>query len=190
LPRNRRDIPREERLSALLDVAQRLFVDRTFDAVTMAEIARQSGVKSGAVYWYFPTKDHVLAAVMERASAALWRGLDELPADVAPADRLVYFLTSLRPLRSIHVAMHSRMARSDVVADAHLVLMSRFRELAMSALDMSDGEFDRSLAVEALCAAFEGANMDPDLERSGTEIVQFLLTRVLLRQGREAPRHM
>nr|GLK33353.1 hypothetical protein GCM10017611_01950 [Rhodococcus wratislaviensis] len=60
----------------------------------------------------------------------------------------------------------------------------------MSALDMSDGEFDRSLAVEALCAAFEGANMDPDLERSGTEIVQFLLTRVLLRQGREAPRHM
>ena len=168
-------------MSALLDVAQRLFIDHTFDTVTMAEIARQAGVKSGAVYWYFPTKDHVLAAVMERASGVLWRGLDDLPPSVAHPERLIYFLTSLRPLRSVHIAMHSRMANAEVVATAHAELMGRFRELAAMALESSDHRLDQRLAIEALCAAFEGANMEPDLERSGTEIVQFLLAGLLQR---------
>ncbi len=37
--------------------AHRLFSDRGFDAVTVAEVARAADVSEGTVYNYFPTKE-------------------------------------------------------------------------------------------------------------------------------------
>ena len=67
MPRNRQHIPREQRVEELLVAADELFLTRGFAKTAMSDIAASTGVTNGALYWYFPTKDHILAAVMDRA---------------------------------------------------------------------------------------------------------------------------
>lgn len=186
MPRNRQYIPRDQRVSTLLDVAARLFVENGYDNVAMADIARQAGVQSGALYWYFPSKEHVLVAVMDRANEARWKRLEDL-SSMPAADRIVHYLLDMRSMRNLHVAMHSRLESSEIVRQSHSTAMHRLRALLGAALEGAPPELDRDLAVDALCAAFEGANIDPEPTRSGTEIVYFLL-RQFVPQASEAKR--
>jgi TetR/AcrR family transcriptional regulator, repressor of the mexAB-oprM multidrug resistance operon len=186
VPRNRQDIPREQRVSALLDVAVAEFLERGFDAVTMADIARRAGIRSGAVYWYFPSKDHLLAAVMDRANDARWTRLDELPAGTSAADKLVTYLADMRSMRNLHVTMHARMDAAEVVAESHRSGVERLRHLIVDALGDARG-IDVDLATDAVLAAFEGANIDPHGTHSGTDIVRFLLDQILGRPAHAAP---
>jgi AcrR family transcriptional regulator len=64
----------------IADVARRLFLDRGFDAVTVAEVAREADVAQKTVFNYFPSKEdlfygrleafeeELLAAIRERKS--------------------------------------------------------------------------------------------------------------------------
>jgi AcrR family transcriptional regulator len=71
---------KKERTRALIaETARRLFVQRSFEAVSVAEIAREAEVSEATVFNYFPTKedlvysrleafeDEMLAAVRDRA---------------------------------------------------------------------------------------------------------------------------
>jgi AcrR family transcriptional regulator len=180
MPSNRRDIPRDDRINAILDVATRLFLERGFNETTVADIARQVGVRSGAVYWYFPSKDHVLAAVMERATARELERLDRLPPDVSGRDRLVRYLTDLRPFRDMHNSVRERVRSSEVVREAQRVIGQRTRTLIQKVFDEQPTWCDPEMAAEVIMAAFEGTNVELEPRMYGTDMVRFLLDRVFL----------
>ncbi|MBI5737393.1 MAG: TetR family transcriptional regulator, partial [Mycolicibacterium neoaurum] len=71
------------------DVATVLFLDRGFDAVTVADVARQAGVSSVTVFKHFPRKEDLLFDREEDA-------VDILRAAVRDRDPGVDALTSLR----------------------------------------------------------------------------------------------
>ncbi len=54
---------REKRREAILSAARRLFLDRGFDAVSVAEIVRESGGSLSTLYDLFDNKEGILAAV-------------------------------------------------------------------------------------------------------------------------------
>src|SRR5205809_2799862 len=60
--------------------AQRLFRERGFDAVTVAEVAREADVSEGTVFNYFPTKEDLFYGQMESFEAALVDAVRERPA--------------------------------------------------------------------------------------------------------------
>lgn len=60
---------------AIAATARRLFIERGFDAVTVAEIAAEADVSEKTVFNHFPTKE-------ELAFAGRERGLDQLVADI------------------------------------------------------------------------------------------------------------
>jgi AcrR family transcriptional regulator len=74
-----RERKKEQTRQLIADTARRLFAERGFEAVTVAEIARAAGVAEKTVFNYFPTKEELfysrleafeeelLAAVHERA---------------------------------------------------------------------------------------------------------------------------
>jgi AcrR family transcriptional regulator len=52
---------------AVVRAATRLFTERGFHAVTLADIAAAAGLKRTSLYRYFPDKDHILLAWLRRA---------------------------------------------------------------------------------------------------------------------------
>jgi AcrR family transcriptional regulator len=58
----------------IADTARRLFAERGFDAVTVAEVARAADVSEGTVFNYFPTKEDLFYAGMQ----AFWSELVEV----------------------------------------------------------------------------------------------------------------
>lgn len=55
----------------ILDVALDLFGTRGVDAVSLDEIARDVGVRKQTILYWFPSKDELVAAVLEQAAAEL-----------------------------------------------------------------------------------------------------------------------
>lgn len=51
----------------VLEAAIRLFADRGFDACTMRDLGREVGVKAPAIYNYYESKEHILAAASKDA---------------------------------------------------------------------------------------------------------------------------
>src|SRR5215471_18411797 len=59
----------------LSDTATRMFVDRGFDAVRVAEVAEACGVSEKTVFNYFPTKESLVLDRLETTMASLRTGL-------------------------------------------------------------------------------------------------------------------
>ncbi|SFK10183.1 TetR/AcrR family transcriptional regulator [Methylocapsa palsarum] len=71
----------------IVDVADRLFYERGFEATSFADIARDAGLSRGNFYYHFKTKDEILAAVIggrvekTRAILEAWARNADSPAD-------------------------------------------------------------------------------------------------------------
>jgi AcrR family transcriptional regulator len=72
-PRRRRDAPRKGDLRerAILDTAEALLEHEPVEAITVEAIARGAGISRAALYFYFGSKQEVLAALVARTLAAL-----------------------------------------------------------------------------------------------------------------------
>lgn len=64
----RREVRREERREAILDVAERSFFEHGYAGTTMSAIASRLGGSKGTLWSYFPSKDLLFAAVLDRAT--------------------------------------------------------------------------------------------------------------------------
>ncbi len=61
----------EERKLELIDAAERLFMERGYEATTVSDIVQEVGVAQGTFYYYFPSKEEILEAIIEKDMAAL-----------------------------------------------------------------------------------------------------------------------
>ena len=57
----------EARPDEVLEAALALFIEKGFAATRVEDIAKRAGLSKGAVYLYFPSKEAVLAALVQRA---------------------------------------------------------------------------------------------------------------------------
>ncbi|GAA2228685.1 hypothetical protein GCM10010413_26360 [Promicromonospora sukumoe] len=69
-----------DRRGTLLDVAERLVLDRGFDAMSVQSVADAAGVSKGGVYREFAGKHELLDAVLQRSTARLGDRVDALTA--------------------------------------------------------------------------------------------------------------
>ena len=80
---------RKQRTRQLIaDTAWRLFADRGFERVTVAEIAREAQVAVATVFNYFPTKEDLFFYRLEAFGAQLVEAVGERPAEGAGPGRL------------------------------------------------------------------------------------------------------
>ena len=84
-PRRSKGELREEQI---LDVARELLATRPIEAVTIDEIASAAGLSRTSFYFYFPTKQAVLAALMEQVSQDFARTHGWLAASGPAPDEL------------------------------------------------------------------------------------------------------
>jgi len=56
----------EERKDQILAAATKVFTQRGFDKARMDDIADESGLSKGALYWYFDSKDAIIVGILDR----------------------------------------------------------------------------------------------------------------------------
>ena len=86
--RRRERLETDERRAQLLELGMRLFAERTYDEISMDDLAREAGVSKGLVYHYFKTKrDFYVAGLREIARDLLDKTTMQAP-DLPPLERI------------------------------------------------------------------------------------------------------
>src|SRR4051794_11972093 len=75
-----RERKKERTRRLVADTARRLFAERGFDAVTVADVARAADVSPGTVFNYFATKEDLFYSGMELFEARLVAAVGARPA--------------------------------------------------------------------------------------------------------------
>jgi AcrR family transcriptional regulator len=75
-----RERKKQQTRQAIAEAARRLFAERGFDAVTVAEVAREADVSEGTVFNYFPTKEDLFYGPMEVFEEGVIEAVRERPA--------------------------------------------------------------------------------------------------------------
>jgi AcrR family transcriptional regulator len=142
----------------LSDTATRMFVERGFDAVRVAEVAEACGVSEKTVFNYFPTKESLVLDRLEVTMASLRTGLAE-PA-VPPTE------AALRILDRELNAMTTWLNSQDDPAEAAEAIR-RFGDLIRATPSLRAYQSDMmdqfvSLAAEILAARAALQAEDPE----------------------------
>lgn len=123
----------ERRKTELLKIAYRMFIEKGYDNTSIDEIIADAGIAKGTYYYYFPSKEATLEAVIdmmineevERARAAI-----SVPIPVP--QKIIAVILSMRPRqeesgiahtleRSENIVMHDKINRRIVEEAAPLL---------------------------------------------------------------------
>lgn len=122
-----RKLPRQRRsratVEALVEATARLLAERGYRGATTRRIAERAGVSVGSLYQYFPSRDALVTAVLERhvahvldTAAALFRRLEQAPLEEL-IRRLVTAVLELHERdHALHVILMEQLPRADRTA--------------------------------------------------------------------------
>lgn len=180
----------DERRRQLIKVGGRLFSDRSFDDISIGEIAEAAGISKGLLYHYFPSKRDFYVATVRTAA-------EQLIASVAKAET-----ASEDPARAgidawlDYVSQHERgyimLMQGGIGSDAEVRQIAeqtreRFVERIVGAVESPSPAL--RLAVRGWIGFVEGATLDWLRDRSvGRERLRRLLLgslRAALQQAAE-----
>ena len=147
-----RERKKQQTRQAIADAAKRLFLERGFDQVSVAEVARAADVSEQTVFNYFPTKEDLVYARMDTFEAELLAAVRERPEGESPLRAFARFILD-RSDRAMVGDGRRRVAELTGLVNASPSLMARERELVARYTD----------ALTALLAEEAGASAD-DIE--------------------------
>lgn len=166
------------RRAAVLEAARRLFSRQGFKGASLAAIAQEAGLTDAGLLYHFPTKNHLLLAVIAQGD----REQDETLAQV-------------RDTRGLPLLARMAQFGADLEADPILTAL----DVTLSAEHLQDGseinayfvqryESFRAMLAEAFREAAQAgdlqADLDPDLEAANmTAVLDGLRLQWLLSGG-------
>src|SRR5580658_4681884 len=179
----RADAERNRRL--LLDAAAAAFAEHGLD-VGVGEIARRAGVGRGTVFRRFPTKEHLIAAVVvDRMHQASGRGR-ELLSDPDPGEALFELLAAMveaaRTDRALFEAVDDEFLANEDISEAHADLVGVIDQLLRRAQEAGAvrddvGGLDLLMMFKGVCEASRPFN-DPAIAGRQLELVRAALRPV------------
>lgn len=133
------------RVAALMEAAATVFAEKGFDAATMTEIAALARAPIGSLYQFFPNKEAVADALLERYSGLIEARLEEIEGRSASltaaalADALLDPIVGLRretsaafALLDAHSDWSARRAELRQMARRHIARILKAREPRLS----------------------------------------------------------
>jgi TetR/AcrR family transcriptional regulator, cholesterol catabolism regulator len=155
MPRTRPELDRVEKQTAILHAAVEQLESGGYAALSVAAIARDLGLAQNAVYWYFPTKDHLFVAALQQMGHRVFAAKMRAGRDWTA--RLLAVVDALADLYPLLPAIHQRAAASDVVRVFERDLINDFRGMLAAGLTGRVAPDEVDLAAETVLAAVIGA---------------------------------
>jgi AcrR family transcriptional regulator len=177
MPRTRQAVSREEKVSQILDLAEERLRDGGYEALSVAAIARQLGVAQNAIYWYFPSKDDLFVAALERMLEQI---VARKPSKrVGEIERILWFTDQFQALSDLRGAMTERARSSPVVADFVERLDALLSRMLSNVLRDHVPAPELPVAVEAFRSTVEGTFVQGLDKRARNRVLRFALERLM-----------
>jgi AcrR family transcriptional regulator len=87
-PRRRIRLENDERRAQILQLARNAFSARSYDEVSIDDLAREAKISKGLLYHYFPTKRDLYIAGLSAIAEDLVRRVTSVPTDLPPIERV------------------------------------------------------------------------------------------------------
>lgn len=144
----------------IVAAADRLFYQRGYNQTSFSDIADAAGIQRGNFYYYFKSKEDILAAVTESRCASIVTMLEEWQHDIdAPGDRLKRYVRILEneardvfrfgcPMGSLNSELGKIQPHLQSATTAMMDIFSAWLQEQFQLL--GKGESGRELAMELL----------------------------------------
>src|SRR5689334_6151884 len=155
-----RERKKRETRRALARAGMELFVERGYEATTLADIADAAGVSTRTIFAYFPGKEDILFASLQAMREALARALAERPPGQDALEALREFiLSSEHEKTELDLQLDQVIAGDDTLRSHKRARIAQLRELLAAAiaddLGAAPDDLRANLAAASLTAAFE-----------------------------------
>jgi AcrR family transcriptional regulator len=191
----------EERRSQIIESAIKVFAREGFANTRMDDVAAESGLSKGLLYWYFKSKEEVITAIADLLFGAELRKMQNLSAEGRTARAclesfLEIFIEDLRGLLKVTPIIYEFYAlafRNSVVRRVMQEYLHRFVAILEPLVQrgMDNGEFtpgDARQITITIGAALEGTLLlwayDPEMVQVED---QLHASMALLLKGLESP---
>ncbi|HSK05558.1 MAG TPA: TetR/AcrR family transcriptional regulator [Kofleriaceae bacterium] len=188
-PRRRIRLENDPRRAQLLALARRAFSDKSYDEVSIDDLARAAKISKGLLYHYVPTKRDLYVAGLTEIANELVAAITAVPEEGAPIDRVREGLDAYLG----HVMEHSRafvsLMRGGIGSDPEVALVVEgvrgrlFQRLLSGSplAGMVAGDPKVELAVRGWIGFVEAASIDWCASPRVTRVeLRELLAQVLL----------
>ena len=105
-------MPDIKKYDRILDALQQLLTDQTIQNISVSDIAKKAGMGKGSIYYYFPSKEAILDALIERNYEKPLKTAKNLAnkTDIPPFTRMAMILQACRDSSSAFLVHHSAAA--------------------------------------------------------------------------------
>ena len=118
--RKRRPTVRAETERALLEAAEAVFAEQGFSGATTAAIAKRAGVPKANLHYYFPTKETLYRAVIERVLTAWLAAAASFDASEDPRQALSAYIGAKMDLAR-EMPLASRIWSAEIMRGAPII---------------------------------------------------------------------
>jgi AcrR family transcriptional regulator len=185
MPRNRRQTDREEKVDAIVAVAERQLMEGGLDALSVAAIARELGLAQNAIYWYFPSRAHLFVETLRRMLRAI---AARKPRSQRVLQRILWWTDQFAAIYRFRGALQQQAAEAAVVAEFARELDEVLDGMLATAFRDRVAEGDLPAAVAGFRALVTGTYAEGLSRKQRRELLTFWLERLWASEPRAGTR--
>ena len=194
-----KDLQNQTKQEQILDALQALLENKNIQNISVSEIAQTAGIGKGSIYYYFPSKDSIVDALVERNYEKPLETAKNLSrqTDISPFTRMAMIFQACRNSTSAFRAQKGT-ALPDAKEDAfirqkymkHLISEMKpvLAEIIRQGIDMGQIRFDYPAALAEIALIVLTVKLN-DSDSSGPEESEETIRGLisLLEKGTENP---
>ena len=188
----------EKKYNLILDALQQLLESKKIQNISVSEIAQQAGIGKGSIYYYFPSKDAILDALIERSYEQPLLTAKTLAAqtEVSPFTRMAMLFQACQTSSTAFIKQNNSSPDNASAQDlaflhqkylAHVVseLKPALTEIIKQGIENDEIHFDSPAALAEIVLIVIAVKLDnsllPSTPAETAETLQGLIT--LLEKG-------
>ncbi len=161
-------MPNNVKYDKILNALETLLGGRNLQTISVSEIAQTAGIGKGSIYYYFPSKEAILEALVERSYEKPLETAKELAAQtgISPFTRMAMIFQACRSSSSLFLNQQPEPAQSNVQERA--LLHQKYMNHLIAEL--------KPTLTEIICQGIADGEIHFDYPAALAEIVLIVLT--------------
>jgi AcrR family transcriptional regulator len=174
-------VSRDAKTDEILALAVQRLQEGGYGALSIAAVAWELGLAQNTIYWYFPSKDELFVATLERM-------LEEIAArkptrDAGAVAQILWFTGQFHALSDLRAAMRERAPTHRWSRTSSRISMSRLSRMLSNAQRDRVSADGLPVAVEMFRATVEGTFVKRLDQAQRHRVLGFALAKLIDRPG-------